>query len=98
MPLTAMAAATAARLRGAELTYGEVGRTTGPLPAGYHHRVLPARDTAGQGRGTGRPDHPAPHHRPLPPGPGQLTTWLTVARPMRSSVSSVITGAAAASG
>jgi uncharacterized protein (UPF0548 family) len=37
MPLTAMAAATAARLRGAELTYGEVGRTTGPLPAGYHH-------------------------------------------------------------
>ncbi|HEX9537859.1 MAG TPA: DUF1990 family protein [Streptosporangiaceae bacterium] len=37
MPLTAMAAATAARLRGAELTYGEVGRTTGPLPAGYYH-------------------------------------------------------------
>jgi uncharacterized protein (UPF0548 family) len=37
MPLTAMAASTAARLRGAELTCGEVGRTTGPLPADYHH-------------------------------------------------------------
>jgi len=37
MPLTAMGAGTAARLRGAELTYREVCRTTGELPAGHHH-------------------------------------------------------------
>jgi uncharacterized protein (UPF0548 family) len=37
MPLIAMGAGTATRLRGAELTYGEVGRTAGLLPAGYHH-------------------------------------------------------------
>jgi uncharacterized protein (UPF0548 family) len=37
MPLTEMGAGTAARLRGAELTYGEVGRTMGALPAGCHH-------------------------------------------------------------
>jgi uncharacterized protein (UPF0548 family) len=37
MPLSEMNAGTAARLRGAELTYGEVGQTMGALPAGYHH-------------------------------------------------------------
>jgi uncharacterized protein (UPF0548 family) len=37
MPLTAMAAGTATRLRDAELTYREVGQTEGSLPAGYHH-------------------------------------------------------------
>jgi uncharacterized protein (UPF0548 family) len=37
MPLIAMDAGTAARLRGAELTYGQVGQTAGALPADYHH-------------------------------------------------------------
>jgi uncharacterized protein (UPF0548 family) len=37
MPLTVMAAEVADRLRGAELTYREAGRTAGVLPPGYHH-------------------------------------------------------------
>ena len=37
MPLTVMAAEVADRLRGAELTYREPGRTAGVLPPGYHH-------------------------------------------------------------
>lgn len=37
MPLTVMAAEVADRLRGAELTYREAGRTASVLPPGYHH-------------------------------------------------------------
>ena len=37
MALTPMAAAVAARPRGAGLTYGEVAQTAGVLPLGYHH-------------------------------------------------------------
>jgi uncharacterized protein (UPF0548 family) len=37
MLLSAMAAGTATRLRGAGLTYSAVGRTAGVLPPGYHH-------------------------------------------------------------
>lgn len=37
MPVTVMPAALAGRLRGADLTYPEVGATAGPLPPGYHH-------------------------------------------------------------
>lgn len=37
MPLTAMTAELAGRLRGAELTYREAGGTAGALPPGYHH-------------------------------------------------------------
>jgi len=38
MPFTEMAAELAGRLRDAELTYGEAGRTAGVLPPGYHHQ------------------------------------------------------------
>jgi uncharacterized protein (UPF0548 family) len=37
MPLTVMAAEVADRLRGAELTYREAGRTASVLPPGYRH-------------------------------------------------------------
>jgi len=37
MPLTVMAAEVADRLRGAELTCREAGRTGSILPPGYHH-------------------------------------------------------------
>jgi uncharacterized protein (UPF0548 family) len=37
MSLTAMDAGTAARLRGAQLTYSAVGGTAGVLPPGYYH-------------------------------------------------------------
>ncbi len=37
MPLTALPTEVAARLRGAEFTYSEVGLTAGDLPRGYRH-------------------------------------------------------------
>jgi uncharacterized protein (UPF0548 family) len=37
MPLIALTPALEGRLRQAEVTYGEVGRTRGILPPGYHH-------------------------------------------------------------
>jgi hypothetical protein len=48
MPLTVMAVEVADRLRGAELTYREAGRTASVLPAGYHH--LRRNDLIGSGR------------------------------------------------
>ena len=48
MPLTVMAAEVADRLRGAELTYREAGRTAGVLPPGYHHLRRSAPIGSGQ--------------------------------------------------
>jgi uncharacterized protein (UPF0548 family) len=38
MPVTAMAAGLASQLRGAGLTYSEVGQAAGMLPPGYHYQ------------------------------------------------------------
>lgn len=48
MAVTTLPAATAARLRGAALTYPEAGGTRAALPAGYHHLRL--RRQLGTGR------------------------------------------------